>query len=143
MITLRNVSINIGGCLITDLTNLVMLKHSTASTTQWATGRTFFASSGYQVPAGKILQMVGYRFQRAAGSNVVLNAVGYGDNDVGFNGSAPTNPITVEPRANIVNTGERVEEGMFIWVPSLKYPAIQSGTGGLDVMTFWLLKDIR
>lgn len=87
-------SLTVGGQVFTDLTTLIVLYGSVATTTRYTTLRKPGATSGYQVTTGKTMTI------RAAKINYItptgsptINFL-YGDTDVGINSaSAPTNPV--------------------------------------------------
>ena len=66
---------------------------SASGTSKYTTLRKLGTSAGYQVTAGKTLTIWAclVQIQVASASSGVI--IGYGDNDVGVSGSAPTNPL--------------------------------------------------
>lgn len=88
-------TITIGGRVFTDVTNLKHLQ-MIVSTTNGCSARTPGATSGYVVPANFQLRILAARiFVSTKGTNSLIVAFGYCDNDCGFpTATAPTNLVS-------------------------------------------------
>lgn len=85
-------TITIGGRLFTDITTLITLTGS--GTTGYTTLRLPSGTAGYPVTAAKTFKVHATRcYGESAVGSASNISLGYGDNDVGYVGAAPTTPI--------------------------------------------------
>lgn len=138
-------SITVGGLVLTDLTNLIVLAGEV-----FTNSRTSFrlptASSGYAVTTGKTLKVHAMRlnFQGTGGDAIFLT---YSDNDVGFSSAtAFTNSVPYAGTTNrpfpygsgsqgnaAANTNGSTEySGIYFNVPATKYLGAQSTATNLS-----------
>lgn len=120
-----------GNRLITDLgSNLIILGATNGASTHFTTLRTTNGSSGYQVPGGKSLKIIGYDSSVAVGAAAGGLGILYGDTDVGLDSaSAPTNPIYQNANGSASTILLAVSAGFFgaavnFTIPTGKYPAV-------------------
>lgn len=126
-------TIQVGGRVFTDLTNLIILR-GYATNTGYSSMFQAGSSSAYQVTAGKTLTILAIEiFSEAADNGAIFL---YGDNDVGFNGASPTTPVFNFPTstaATKLNTAVKsITSGWnYKWtIPATKYPAFEAQSGG-------------
>lgn len=137
--------IQLGERRITNVSSLIIL-----GTYLVANGKATFrqpnGTSGYAVPGGQTLTIIGVQIHAAVGSSAQLGLV-YSDNDVGFNSTtAFTNPVYQFGDANFSFfrnpgvTANGLAPGMpqsfatYFQVPTGKYPGINhTGAGGNSI----------
>jgi len=134
-------TLDIGGRIFTDLTNLIVLQAQNTTTSHWGTFRKPNSTSGYQVTSGKTLHILGAQSSIIVDGGAGGNAtVLYGDTDVGIDSaSAPTNPIYPYGTVAVSISGSiplNLAPGVYpqslnFDVPATKYPAlyVPAGTG--------------
>jgi len=113
----------------------------------YGTLRESNTGTGYQVPAGKILQIVAVGQHRDFVYGYARNRLAYGDNDVGYNSiTEPTNP-KYNGNTQLVgsychNDGSSRDWGQAILfkVPAGKYPFVKSGKYITGITAFAVLK---
>ena len=124
-------SLTIAGRVCTDLQNLIVLVGSGSSPSNYnSTLRKTGSSSGYQVTAGKTLQIFAYDcIWDAPGVGVAL-LIAYSDTDLGIRGAVvPTNPVypagTSTSSAGLcVALYQSTQRPYRFDIPSGKYPYI-------------------
>ncbi len=128
-------SITVAGVVFKDTANLVVLfgTLTTSSAVKYTTLRNL-AGAGYAVPANKTLTVYACRIVESVVAAGSILYFGYGDNDVGQNGSAPTNVTGVTGNIatignNITTTAAAQQESAFVQtVPAGKYPMIANSS---------------
>lgn len=139
--------LNVNG-LVYPLSGLMVFTASLviAGGQSYTTLRQRGATSGYQVTSGKSLYLVAgiLKGNKDAGTNGGINLL-YGDNDVGLNGSAPTNVTSAFTGGTWAAGGALILQkdalaGIYPFdcigskIPSQKYAAIANFSNGTGIM---------
>jgi hypothetical protein len=135
------VSLTVGGRVFTDLTNLKILVGFVNSTNN-TTPRAPSASAGYQVTAGKTLDILAASCNIFSAGTATFQ-MGYADNDVGIgtataktNGVYMTGDSTNGSFANNSVVGVQ-QSAIKFSVPATKYPFIESNAAGGGICTLY------
>ena len=135
-------TLTVGGRVFTDLENLIELSGAGSSTSIYSTLRLSGASSGYQVPVGKILQIRAVQF--TATTPAVL-AAGYSDTDVGYaTSTAPSVNVVPYVQSDYFYTGgdtPQVGIPLQFDVPAGKYPYCNTSSGDMRARFYGYLVD--
>lgn len=139
-------SVDVGGRIITDTKNLVILRFK-ASSGKISSAGNDGGLLGYAVPTGKTLRIVGIEisaYLSISASNEI--AVGYGDASVGIDSaSLPANPVYLagDPQCTplILAQTFKLQYPSNFPVPATKVPFIKNaGTGTVYVSMYGILE---
>ena len=139
-------SLNIGGVVMTDLSNLIVLgANLAAGPTHWTTFREPNGTAGYEVTASKTFDIWAISVERGAPTADRLH-IFYTDNDLGLNTTeAKTNEVVIFGDAAIgFMTPLRVNGDRAVWnlmgkykIPAGKYVSCSQGvSAGTNVMIY-------
>jgi len=140
--TIGNIpTITISGRVYVDLTNLIILYYYVPTSGNFTTGRAAGASSGYQVSGTLTISSV-YSVPNSPTAGL-QGIILYGDNDVGLNTSAPTNPKYIDSNFGLkvviaIGTGISCVPFSFA-IPNGKYPAMSAANDGGSFMSYGYL----
>lgn len=136
-------SLQIGGRVVTDLTNLIYLSGASISPTNINTTlRLNNGSAGYQVPVGRTLRIFAVRITAVGFSATMLSAPLYSDNDVGIatatvytNAKFIGNDSNMAYMQSMTSLNHSVTRDLTWDIPAGKYPSftITNGTGQILV----------
>lgn len=141
-------TLQIGGRIFTDLSNLIVLTATVKTASRYTTLRKVGASAGYQVPVGKTFTAHAMRILGTGSAQMTTGILLYGDTDVGYDSaSAPTNPIfpggfsevsAVRAMISIVNTTyyNSAEVSNFFKIIAQKYPCIFSDNVNANYLVY-------
>lgn len=128
--TLGNIpTLLVNGRTFVDLTNLIVLFSTVGTSGTYTTSRSANATSGYQVSGTLTVGSIDAAItDQPTGSQINLL---YGDNDVGQNGSSPTNAVfcggNSSNHVGTIFTGNKyILPGINFSIPNGKYPAFSA-----------------
>ncbi len=142
-------SLTVGGRVFTDLNNLIVLygRAGSGGGGPNATFRLSSASSGYAVPASKVLTIMAYKIINLFSSTQVTG-LNYADNDVGFiSAAAFTSPVYYAGASNFdlgtPSSGSFLDGDLNFEVPASKYIGYSNNisTAGISFFIYGYLKD--
>jgi len=131
-------TITIGGRVFVDLDNLIILYYYVPTAGNFTTGRAAGTSSGYQVSG--TLTTLSVTAVPNSPTSALQGIILYGDNDVGLNTSAPTNPKYIDSNFGlkvVIASGTTTNSVPFSFAtPNTKYPAMSAANDGGSFMSY-------